>query len=185
VSETNAKALLERDYEAESDESFAVKGSDRMARKLLDYCAGHTKLRVHYCTVKLKDAVQLRNRLKRRAKRVAKEYDIVTNEGLLIRGAIYAKATMPSFGYGKAVERIGKAKRDKALAVLRACRRKLIRDYGIATKLIEVDVTRLRMLTGAWIVEGLAQDIKDMGLKPAVVEEYPTWDALITDLKAL
>ncbi|MFH0862681.1 MAG: radical SAM protein [Candidatus Altiarchaeota archaeon] len=185
VSETNAKAMQERGYEAESDESFAVKGSGRMAIKLLEYCAKNTKIRVHYCTVTLKDRVQLRNRLKRRAKNVAEEYDIVTDEGLLIRGAVYLKETVPSFGYHDAINGLKGQKRLKLRRKLDLARRRLKKDYGVGSPLMEVDDKRLRILTGAWIVEELAQEIKDMGLKPAVVEEYPTWDALITDFKAL
>ena len=39
-------------------------------------------------TSSFKDVVQLRNRIKRRARRVAKKYDLVTDEGMLIKGII-------------------------------------------------------------------------------------------------
>jgi pyruvate formate-lyase activating enzyme-like uncharacterized protein len=183
VSETNAKALQNRGYEAESDESFAVRESGMMGLKLLDFCAKNTQLNVHYCTVKLKDAVQLRNRLKRRAKNVAKDYDIITKEGLLIRGAIYLKESTPSFGYKSALQGMSSSKRARLLKALRAARRSLMRGYEIKPGLLELDARSLRLLSGAWIVEELAEGIKSEGLVPAVVEEYPTWDGLITDLK--
>ena len=185
VSETNAKALEEGGYEAESDVSFAVKGSATMAKRLLEYCAKNTNLRVHYCTVKLKDGVQLRNRLRRRAKNVAKEYDIVTDEGLLIRGAVYLPETLPSYGYKDQIEKMSPSAKKDLLRKLKTEGRRLRKKYGIAGNLLEEDGQHLRLLTGAWVVEKLAKDLKARNLKPAVVEEYPTWDALITDLKTL
>ncbi|MFH1055544.1 MAG: radical SAM protein [Candidatus Altiarchaeota archaeon] len=185
VSETNAKALLGRGYEAESDVSFAVKGSSETADRLLKYCSKNTRLRVHYCTVKLKDGVQLRNRMKRRARNVAKEYDILTTEGLLIRGAIYLPETVPSFGYKEKVEGMKPARKATLTRKISSAMRKIKSTYSLDSKLIELDESRLRILTGAWIVEELAEGLKGIGLRPAVVEEYPTWDRLITDLRIL
>jgi len=41
----------------------------------------YPKLNVHYCTAKLKDAVQLTNRIKLRAENIAKPYDLITETG--------------------------------------------------------------------------------------------------------
>jgi len=185
ISETNAAAMAHKGFEAESDASFAVKGSAKAAKALLDYCAKHTKLRVHYCTVRLKDGVQLRNRLKRRAKNAAKESDIITEDGLLIRGAIYLPESLPSFDYHRMLERMPNAKKTRMAKTLRLAALKIRRKFNIPSTLIAVERERLRILTGAWIVEEIAGELKDMGLRPAVVEEYPTWDALITDLTTL
>jgi pyruvate formate-lyase activating enzyme-like uncharacterized protein len=57
--------------------------------------------------------------------------------------------------------------------------------FDIPKRLIEVDERRLRILTGAWILEEIAEEIKKMGLSPAIVEEYPTWDSLCVDLRML
>ncbi len=43
----------------------------------------NTSLSYHLCTAKLKDAVQLRNRLRRMARNVAKPYMEITEEGTL------------------------------------------------------------------------------------------------------
>jgi uncharacterized protein len=185
VSETNAEALEKRGFEAESDISFAVRGSAKMAEKLLKFCAKNTGLRVHYCTVKLKDGVQLRNRLKRRAKNVAREFDIVTDEGLLIRGALYPLATMPSYSYKDNLDGMRPGEKAALLAALKTLRKNLIVEHGIPAELIEVDCMHLRLLTGAWIAEELAKEFMLCGLQATVVEEYPTWDALITDLNVL
>ncbi len=185
VSETNAYGLETRGYAAESDISFAVKGSGRMADRLLAWCAKNTRLRVHYCTVRLKDAVQLRRRMIRRARNVAMEYDIVTGEGLLVRGALYHGKTVPAYGYGRALDAVRPVSKARILASLKDAARRLRREHGLPAGLMEVDARRLRILTGAWVAEELASDARNLGLKPAVVEEYPTWDGLITDLKEL
>lgn len=84
-SSTNTKALEDRGFEHKSDVSSAVKGSERSAKELLkrDF-----KTSLHYCSLAFKDGVQLTNRIKRRAKNVAKKEDIVTDEGTIIRGMI-------------------------------------------------------------------------------------------------
>jgi hypothetical protein len=185
VSETNAKSLEDAGHFAESDVSFAVKGSSAMAEKLLKYCAEKTGLRVHYCTVRLKDGVQLRNRLKRRARNVAKEYDIVTKDGLLLRGAFYLPETTPSFSYRGMLDKLKPNQKAVLMRRLQSALKNIRRSHHLPKQLIEVDDRRLRLLTGAWIAEELADEAKALGLKPAVVEEYPTWDGLITDLRRL
>ena len=108
---------------------------------------------MHYCTATLKDKVQLANRIKRRAKNVAKDYDIITKEGLLFRGAIYCKNSAKT-------------------------KKQLMREFKIPSKLIEADKDRKRLLTGAWIVNKLKKELKQKKLEIALVEEYPTWDCL-------
>ncbi|WP_297481296.1 radical SAM protein [Thermococcus sp.] len=82
-SETNLRNLLDRGYGPISDESSAIKGSLEQGLKLLEWGEKNTSLSYHLCTAKLKDAVQLRNRLKRMAKNVARPYMEVTEDGTL------------------------------------------------------------------------------------------------------
>ncbi|MCX6695906.1 MAG: radical SAM protein [Candidatus Altiarchaeota archaeon] len=185
ISETNAASMEKRGFTPAGEISFAVKGSRETAMKLLRYCAKNTKLKVHYCTVMLKDGVQLRNRLERRARNVAKDYDVVTNEGLLYRGAIYLPKLSPSFDYGNKIKGIKGLKRIALVKKLKAKARILSNEFEIPKELIEVDERKLRILTGAWIIEEIAKEIKSLGLSPAVVEEYPTWDGLCVDMRML
>ena len=108
----------------------------------------YPRLNAHYCTATLKDKVQLANRIKRRAKNIAKPYDIITEEGLLYRGAIYSAKN------------------------LEGLRKKLIKDYKIPSHLIGKDKKRKRLL----IAPGVIDKIKDKKLRLALVEEYPTYD---------
>ncbi len=185
LSESNANALSLRGFQVKSDVSYAVAGSQQLALKLMEYCARDTSLNVHYCTVKLKDGVQLPSRLKRRAKNAAKEYDIITREGLLVRGAMYLPELTPSFNYNKKIASIQTAARKNIIRRLDKTAEAIKEKFRLPSKYVVVDERRLRLLTGAWILEEIAGDVKSMGLKPAVVEEYPTWDTLCVDLKML
>jgi pyruvate formate-lyase activating enzyme-like uncharacterized protein len=82
-SETNLHALRQRGFQPE-DLCFGAAGSEQLAREhfLLE------GVKVHYCPSRFKDAVQLRERLKRRAERVARPFDLVTDDGTLIHGII-------------------------------------------------------------------------------------------------
>ena len=184
-SETNLENMVKRGMETVDDVSYAIEGSNEMALNLLDYCKENTSLNVHYCTLKLKDKVQLGNRIKRRAKNAAKDYDITTKEGLFIRGAVYLPDLYPSFNYQKKVERQSRGHRKSYLNKLKRIINRMRKEYQIPGNLISLDKQRMRVLTGAWILEDIAPELKEDGLKPAIVEEYPTWDALCVDLRFL
>lgn len=185
ISETNFAEMQRRGLRQKSDTSYAVKGSEELAMKLLDYCAKNTSLNVHYCTVKLKDSVQLRNRIKRRAKNAKRDYDIMTDEGLLLRGAIYLPGLYPSFDYSKRIMKIDNNDKEKILLKLNLFIKKIQKKFDIASELIELDERRLRILIAPWILGEISEGIKELGLKPAIVEEYPTWDSLCVDLEFL
>ncbi|MBM3309870.1 MAG: radical SAM protein, partial [Candidatus Altiarchaeales archaeon] len=61
-SETNLSQMARHGMQTVNDVSYAIKGSNQLALKLLEYCKDNTELNVHYCTLKLKDKVQLGNR---------------------------------------------------------------------------------------------------------------------------
>ncbi len=80
-SETNADELGKRDYVPANDVSMAVLGSREFA--------GSIKTgKLHFCSSVFKDAVQLRERFKRIAKKVARDFDEITDDGTLLYGII-------------------------------------------------------------------------------------------------
>jgi hypothetical protein len=160
-SDTNLAELKARGFEIKSDESMAVKGSEEFARKVLEWAARNTRLNIHYCPSALKDNVQLRNRLKRRAKNVAKPHEIINEDGLLVKGIIRG---LP---------------KDKFAAV----RRRLIKSYDIPKELIVIDRDKRRLEMAWYVAEKLAK--LEPGLKFALIEEYPTFDRLETTLVPL
>ena len=155
-SDTNLAALKRRGFKIKSDVSMAVEGSEETAHNLMLWAARNTRLNIHYCPSALKDRVQLRNRLRRRARNVAKPYDSITDEGLLVKGVIY----------------------DLPPAKLSATRKRLISRYNVPAKLIGIDKQKRRIELAPEIAEKLAE--LEPGLKFALVEEYPTYDRLET-----
>lgn len=160
-SDTNLAELKARGFEIKSDESMAVKGSEEFARRVLEWAAKNTCLNIHYCPSALKDNVQLRNRLKRRAKNVTRPHEIITEDSLLVKGIIRG---LP---------------RNKLTTV----RRRLIRSYQIPKELIVIDREKQRLEMAWYVAEKLAK--LERGLKFALVEEYPTFDRLETTLVPL
>lgn len=82
-SEGNWAMMESQGYHVKDDVSAAVRGSERVARKLLREFRRNS---VHYCSSRFKDSVQLRRRLLRRAERVAQPWELVTSDGTLLKG---------------------------------------------------------------------------------------------------
>jgi len=184
------------------ENSNAVKGSNETALKVLN-SIGKTKLLVHYCTARTKDAFQYCNRLKRRLKNAKKPYDLITEDNDLYRGAIYSEIK-PGFGYKKRLESIlCNKKGSQIIRGLTSLRKELIAQYKIPSNLIEIDKERLRILTSVEVVEELKDeikkfnmnfrmlkmrshfDIKKKGFYPALVTEIPAYDLPILQLEWL
>ena len=83
-SEENYYELEKRGFKPKDDVSNAIAGSEETALKVIKEFKGN--LFIHYCPSVLKDAIQMRNRLINRAKNVAKPYEVITEDGLLLRG---------------------------------------------------------------------------------------------------
>ncbi|RLF19878.1 MAG: radical SAM protein [Thermoprotei archaeon] len=95
VSESNYMAMKLRGYDVKDDVPYAVKGSERTAVELLKWAKENTKrITIHYCPAKVKDAIQLKSRLKRIANKVAKPYEIVDEDGLLVKCVISSEGNM-------------------------------------------------------------------------------------------
>jgi pyruvate formate-lyase activating enzyme-like uncharacterized protein len=147
-SETNWDALKEKGYKIRNDISNAIKGSQWAAQDVLKKT--HTKMSIHYCSSRFKDGVQLRKRIKRRAKNTKKESDVVTDEGLFIKGIV--ECDDPKAVYAELKE-----------------------DFEIPSELIILDEEKNRVEIASWILEEIHKDIE---YPCFIVEEYPTADRL-------
>ncbi|GBF36215.1 radical SAM protein [Methanofervidicoccus abyssi] len=88
-SETNYQSLRSMGFVEKNDYSSEILGSEETAKKVVEYFRSKgSNLRVHYCPSVLKDGIQMKNRLLKRAKNVAKDYEVITEEGLLVRGIV-------------------------------------------------------------------------------------------------
>ncbi|MGC9307803.1 MAG: radical SAM protein [Thermoplasmatota archaeon] len=151
-SETNYAALEKQGYQVKSDTSNAVAGSQELAYQIAEW---DLPVPVHYCSSSFKDAIQLRRRLARRARNVARLYDVITDDGTLQKGVI-------------------EADRD-ALPVLR-------QRFHIEPGMMAWDEEKGRIETAPSIVAWLADQI---AYRCYVVEEYPTADRLEVEREPL
>jgi uncharacterized protein len=174
VSDTNANKLIKMGFTTKNRVSYGIKGSQELARKLLKYCL-KKKIKAHYCTGRLKDRVQLGNRIRLRAESVRKKYDAVTYEGILVRGAIYLNELVPGFDYKKKIEKTksNKEENNKIIKKLQKLKEQIKIKYEIKDELIDIDLKKFRILIAPWILEKICNNMKK---KCAIVNEYPTYD---------
>lgn len=144
-SPTNMDALDALGYVAKSDESAAVAGSEEMAYELveLDFSTPF-----HYCSASFKDGVQLRKRIERRARNVARPYELITEDGTLLKGIILT---------GK----------DEM--------RRIQREFDIGEGMMAWNEKEQRVETSPFILEEIAAYLPH---ECYIVEEYPTADRL-------
>ncbi len=146
-SEGNYQALRLAGLSPRDDVSAAIEGSEKLAMELLTEPWG---IPVHYCSSSFKDGVQLRNRLLRRAERIAGPGDVVTNDGTLLKGVI---------------EGVDPTK----------TREFLMSEFNVPVELMRMDPERNRLEVAPWVLEEIFQEID---LDCHIVEEYPTADRL-------
>ena len=179
MSDSEVCKISERGFEAKSEFSYAVNGSEDSALSLLKNCNG---INVHYCTVKLKDDVQIVNRLRNRLKNIRRQFDEVEDYHL-IRGAVYTRELKPGFGYRKVLENI--QNKADVLNNLEIKKNELAKKLSIKKELFFVDKIKPRILTSQNIVKKFKDHIKSMGLIPAIVEELPSGDEFEIDIDFL
>jgi hypothetical protein len=179
---SDADAFKIKNLHVRNSTYYGAAGSQEVAMEILNYInKKYPSLNVHYCTCKLKDKVQLGQRLLRRATNTARKFDIITEDGTLLRGAIYLEK--PGFNYKK---KLAEVKNKEAIILkLEIIRKEIIKEYSIPNSLIEVDSLKLRLVTNIGIIKELAKILKSQKLIPAIVEQYPTYDQMEVEVEFL
>lgn len=155
-SETNADALIKKSYTVKDDISAAVKGSQELAYKVIERISKENLvIGVHYCSSSFKDGIQLRRRIMRRAINIAKISDIITEDGTIIKGVIYAK--------------------EKPLNPIVEL---LTKEFNLDNKEIYVNKENNSIEINYKFLEKIAPNLKKHKLECYIVEEYPTADQL-------
>lgn len=154
-SETNWEDLMERHYEIRSETSNAIKGSQWVADDILNNV--DTSMSLHYCSSRFKDGVQLKRRIKRRAKNTKKAGDIITEEGLFLKGIVEC---------------------DDLGGVYEQLKEK----FRIPGEFIQIDKEKERLEIAPWILEEIYEDIH---YPCFIIEEYPTADRLEVERRPL
>lgn len=145
-SETNARRLKEIGFVPHEIHSGAI-GSEEIAKSFMI-----EGLNVHYCPSHFKDSVQLRERLKRRAKRVARSFDVITEDGTLVYGIIDGdlERVLEVFDGLKVTDKM----------------------YVIEENQIEID---------PYVLEDISKELKGIGCIISVIERYPMKKGLIVE----
>jgi len=145
-SESNWNMMEEMGYRVKDDLSSAVAGSEEMVTELM---RKYPKYPIHFCSSAFKDGVQLRKRLIRRANVIAKEHDVVTDDGTIIKGIVYADDL------------------DEAMAA--------ILKLKVPKDLVFIDEDRKRIEVASWKLRKIS---KKLPYRSYIIEEYPTFDRM-------
>lgn len=155
-SERNIDQFTKKGYKLKDELSAAVMGSQESAISVLKKAQkDDLEIGMHYCSVSFKDGIQLRNRIKRRAKNVAADYEVITEEGTIIKGIIIGST----------------GSYDKLLKILKE-------EFEIPEKYFSHDKKNKRIEIGLWILEKISKELNNLGFQCYMIEEYPTEDRL-------
>lgn len=146
-SDTNSDKMRALGYVLRDDVSNAVKGSEELALEIVLNTIANTR----YCSSRFKDAVQLRERLKRTAQNVARSFDEISDDGTIIYGEITGDLT-------DAIHFLNDAQVPADMYVSYADR-------------IEI---------AWWILEDIAEDLGS-GMNKSIVERYPMENGLVVE----
>jgi uncharacterized protein len=184
ISDTNACKLVENKFVTKDSASYAVKGSKELGLRLMQYLNKKSpKKNIHFCTCKLKDKVQLRERLKIRAQSVKNVFDIIDDDGMIIRGCIYLKGYEPNFSYIKKLKRMSESEKEIIISKLEKIRMDLCKKFSIPKKMLSVDRLKPRIITNIGIIHKLNKYLKSKKLIAAIVHQYPSYDQMEVDVE--
>jgi pyruvate formate-lyase activating enzyme-like uncharacterized protein len=150
-SETNFDGLTAHGFQP-LDLGCEASGSEEIAREHFL----KEDMKVHYCPSRFKDAVQLRERLKRRAERSARPFDYMTEDGTLVHGVIEGDLQ-------KAVH--------------------LLADLEVPEEMYSLRGGRIEI--AAPILEDISKELKSIDCIISVIERYPLDDGLVVERIAL
>jgi uncharacterized protein len=182
VADNSCSKLLEMGFKVKDQMSYAILGSMNVGLDLLDYVTKkYPDFNIHLCTAKLKDAVQLANRIKNEAKGAKKDFDIVDEEGMLVRGALYFNELKPSAGYRESLKEDHSVLIGKLKEMFASVQKKL----KLEDNEMFLDESKPRILVSKKVVKKNKIKIANLGLVPAIVTEYPTADQLEIEVEFL
>ncbi|MDR6222688.1 radical SAM protein [Methanococcoides alaskense] len=110
--------------------------------------------KMHFCSSRYKDAGQLRERLIRTAKQTARPFDEITEDGTLLYGSIKASD----------IEEVVN----------------LLNEIGVPENMFEIGERAIEL--PGWFTEENAQELKECGFIPSVIERYPFKDGLVVEV---
>ncbi len=152
-SESNADKMNNMGYCLETEISNAVEGSADISNEV---SRDDENIQMHFCSSTYKDAIQLRERLIRIAENTARIMDEVTEEGTVVYGQIICE---------------NEEMANKVVSY--------ITEHDVEDGMVEL--SGINVETAWWIIEDLAEDIRDMAKEMHIIERYPFEDGLIVE----
>ena len=147
VTETNYRALKDLGY---SIGDISVQGSKEAALKVIK----SVDFNIHFCSASFKDGVQLRKRFIRTSLRIAREYEYVNEDGLIVIGVIEHP------------------EKEKLLEIMK----EISHRYNLVEgKEIYLNLERGRIETSPEVMEILVEEYQKEGVRYYLVEEYPIY----------
>ncbi len=181
IADNSQSKLGEMELHTKDKLSYAIKDSLELGLKVLEFAQKEKyNLPIHVCTAKLKDAVQLANRLKREAQGAKKKFDLVNEEGMLTRGALYLPELVPGFGYRKKLDSVDKTELVRKLEPLLV---RVKKELKVENDDLFLDSSKPRILLSKKLLMQNRKLFRKLGLIPAVVSEYPTADQLEVEVE--
>jgi len=170
ASESNFQRMASLGMRLTSMDASSVAGSKETAVEVLEWGAKNlSKLSLHYCSARFKDAVQMRNRLERRLKRTRRAFEERDDaDPLLILGIIRAP-------HGQRLD----------MRALESLQDTLESQFDVPSNLVNLDNARMRIEIAPWILGEIAGELRKLlDLNPeiemGIAFEYPSWDRLQT-----
>lgn len=148
-SDTNEAAMKAEGYEYRDDVSYAATGSEDIAKHIFTRCRG---VPFRFCSSRFKDAVQMRERLKRIAKNITRPFDEISDDGTLIYGLISG---------GNAMEAV-----------------KILEKLEVPEDMYHIEGENIEIAW--WILDEVAESFKP-DFELCIIERYPTRDGLIVE----
>lgn len=149
-SETNFSRLRDEGFDP-LDLGCGAEGSEDLARD----CYLVDEIKVHYCPSRFKDAVQLKERLRRRAERTSRPLDHITDEGTIIHGTI-------------------EGEKDSLKSALEIIKELEVPDDMYSCLAGRIDIA-------AWILEEICPDLDGSKCILSIIEKYPLKDGPVVE----
>ena len=155
-SERNEIQLRKRKMTEKHDISAAVNQSQETAYRIIENIdTKNLDVGVHYCSSSFKDAIQLKNRMRRRAENIKTNLDYITDDATILKGIIKH------------------SNKDRIQSLLA----QLIKTHGL-TKKDYILNTPFTMQISISLLEKIAEDLVNKGFSCYISEQYPTQDQL-------
>ncbi|TFG12161.1 radical SAM protein [Candidatus Thorarchaeota archaeon] len=168
TSETNFQKLISMGMRLTNLSSSSIAGSKETAISILEWGSKELEYTsLHFCSAKFKDIVQLRTRLERRLDRTIRTLEEKEEEEpIVVLGVIRAE-------HGKSMNM------NDLLGILEIVRQK----FDVPPDLVNLDENRNRIEIAPWILETIAEELKDelsdaLPIEMGIAHEYPSWDRL-------